>query len=103
MSAAMVVSPPAPYRALVGELVSVSSSVVWLVRASEATRQQRVQAASCFNLSSCICWSVKPCGRLAPHELGPSRLTFSKVENRRRCILSKHSSKRSAAWLFFSC
>ena len=103
VSAALVVLPPAPYRALVGELVSMSSSVVRLVRAGEATRQQRVQAASCFQPSSCIYWLVVPCGKLVQHELGPSRLTFSRVENRRRCILSKRSSERSAAWLSVSC
>ena len=81
VSASLVVLPPAPYRALIGELVSMSSSVVWLVWAGEATRQQRVQAASCFQPSSCIYRLVVPCGRLVPHELGPSRLTFSRVEN----------------------
>ena len=72
VSASLVVLLPAPYRALIGELVSMSSSVVWLVRAGEATRQQRVQAASCFQPSSCIYWLVVPCGRLVPHELGHS-------------------------------
>ena len=103
VSPSLVVLPPAPYRALIGELVSMSSSVVWLVRAGEATRQQTMQAASCFQPSSCIYWLVVPCGRLVPHELGPSRLTFSRVENRRRYILSKRSSERSAAWLSVSC
>ena len=103
VSASLVVLPPVPYRALIGELVSMSSSVVWLVRAGEATRQQRVQAASYFQPSSSIYWLVVPYGRLVPHELGPSRLTFSRVENRRRYILSKRSSERSAAWLSVSC
>ena len=102
VSALLVVLPPAPYRALIGKLV-LMSLVVWLVRAGKATLQQRVQAASCFQPSSCIYWLVVPCGRLVPHELGPSRLTFSRVENRRRYILSKRSSERSAAWLSFSC
>ena len=37
-------------------------SDVWLERAGEATRQQRMQAASCFRSSSCICWSVVTSG-----------------------------------------
>ena len=52
-----------------------------------AGAEQRAQAASCFQPSSFICWSVEPCERFALHELGPSRLIFSKLENRRRCII----------------